>query len=155
MKNCGTTLERGKIRLGVDKLFYQVYKQRNFSFHQLKPPKSRAGWKTTKKGVQKHQIPPEKLNSKPVQEWWDWDGFGKYKFRHHKYPNNPTLRDVQRRRIFKIFAEERLRVNSIFRNEILPKVKSFYSNHLNTTQPKYRLYLFVLTPKMDSLTPKT
>ena len=116
------------------KLFQQVLKHSNVSFHQLKPPKSRAGWKTTKKGVKKHQIPPEKLNSKPVQEWWDWDGFGKYKFRHHNYPNNPTLRDVQRRRIFKIFAEERLRVNSIFRNEILPKVKSFHSNHLNTTR---------------------
>ena len=30
-----------------------------------------------------------------LQEWWDWDGFGPYKYRHHHYPNNITCRDVQ------------------------------------------------------------
>jgi hypothetical protein len=72
--------------------------------------------------VKKFAFPKDKFNGQPLQEWWDWNGFGPYKYRHHKYPNNLTLRDVQKRRIFKQFAEERLRVNSIFKNEILPKV---------------------------------
>jgi hypothetical protein len=25
-----------------------------------------------------------------MQEWWDWDGFGPYKYWHHHYPNNIT-----------------------------------------------------------------
>jgi hypothetical protein len=61
-------------------------------------------------------------HGKAIQNWWDWDGFGPYKSRPHDYPNNVTLRDFQRRRIFKKFAEDRLRINSIFKNEILPKV---------------------------------
>jgi hypothetical protein len=48
-----------------------------------------------------------------MQEWWDWDGFGPYKYRHHHYPNNITLRDVQRRRIFKRLHGERERINLI------------------------------------------
>jgi hypothetical protein len=48
-----------------------------------------------------------------VQEWWDWDGLGPYKYRHHHYPNNITLRDVQRRRIFKRLHGERTRINLI------------------------------------------
>ena len=67
-----------------------------------------------------------KLNSgsfqdKPIQDWWDYDGFGKYKSRYHEYPTNMMLRDVQRRRIFKQFHEERNRLNCVFRNDILPK----------------------------------
>jgi hypothetical protein len=26
-----------------------------------------------------------------VQEWWDWGGFGPYKYRHHHHPNNILL----------------------------------------------------------------
>ena len=48
-----------------------------------------------------------------VQEWWDWDGLGPYKYRHHHYPNNITLRDVQRRRIFKKLHGERSRLGLI------------------------------------------
>ena len=43
---------------------------------------------------------PEKVGVNPykgqaMQEWWDWDGKGPYKYRHHHYPNNITCRDVQ------------------------------------------------------------
>jgi len=58
---------------------------------------------------------------KPLQEWWDWDGFGPYKYRHHHYPRNITLRDVQRRRIFKQHHRERELTRSIYLNDLLPK----------------------------------
>lgn len=69
----------------------------------------------------KDQFPPDLFKGKPIQEWWDWDGFGPYKARSHKYPTNWTLRDVQRRRILQQHAEERNRITSIFRNDILPQ----------------------------------
>jgi len=56
----------------------------------------------------------------PVQEWWDWDGFGPYKYRHHHYANNITLRDVQRRRIFTKFQYQRARLMDLRRNDVLP-----------------------------------
>merc|ERR1711872_434036 len=65
-------------------------------------------------GIFRHQ-------GKPVQEWWDWDGFGPYKYRHHHYPNNITLRDVQRRRIFKKFQFQRSKLMDLRRNDILPE----------------------------------
>ena len=42
---------------------------------------------------------PEKVGVNPymgkkLQEWWDWDGLGPYKYRHHHYPNNITCRWV-------------------------------------------------------------
>jgi len=64
---------------------------------------------------------PDEFDKKPAQEWWDYDGFGKYKARYHQYPTNLVLRDVQRRRILAQHAEERNRVNCLFRNDILPK----------------------------------
>lgn len=78
-------------------------------------------WTNAKAVAKKFGYPKDKFFGQAAQEWWDWNGFGPYKYRHHNYPNNLTLRDVQKRRIFKLFAEERLRVNSIFKNEILPK----------------------------------
>lgn len=62
------------------------------------------------------------LQDKPIQEWWDWDGFGRYKFRSHHLPNNWALQDFQRRRILGKFAEERLRLNLIRKADILPSV---------------------------------
>jgi len=67
------------------------------------------------------QFPPDLFKGKASQDWWDWDGFGPYKPRYHKYPTNWTLRDVQRRRILQQHAEERNRITSIFRNDILPQ----------------------------------
>merc|ERR1719282_1648206 len=69
---------------------------------------------------------PEKVGVNPykgqaLQEWWEWDGKGPYKYRHHHYPNNITLRDVQRRRIFKRHHAERERLNSIIQSDLLPK----------------------------------
>ena len=55
-----------------------------------------------------------------IQEWDEWDGFGGYKYKHHYMPNNITQRDVQRRRILKNHAEQRLRVNCIRKADILP-----------------------------------
>ena len=68
---------------------------------------------------------PEKVGVNPykgqaLQDWWDWDGKGPYKYRHHHYPNNITCRDVQRRRIFKKFHSEREKLNFIQRSELLP-----------------------------------
>ena len=60
------------------------------------------------------------FQDKPIQEWEDWDGFGPYKYRTHYMPNNITQRDVQRRRILKQHVEERLRVNSIRKADVLP-----------------------------------
>jgi len=57
---------------------------------------------------------------KPMQEWWDWDGLGGYKYRHHHYPNNITLRNVNKRRIFKQFYFQRSKLNDIRKNDILP-----------------------------------
>jgi len=67
------------------------------------------------------QFPPDLFKGKPIQEWWEWDGFGPYKARSHRYPTNWTLRDVQRRRILEQHAEERNKITSIFRNDILPQ----------------------------------
>lgn len=58
---------------------------------------------------------------KEIQGWYEWDGFGPYKYRAHRYPNNFTLRDVQRRRIFQKHAKERMLINTIRKNDILPK----------------------------------
>jgi len=58
---------------------------------------------------------------KPAQEWYEWDGFGPYKYRHHHYPRNITLRDVQRRRIFKEHHRERTLLRSVYKNDLLPK----------------------------------
>jgi len=58
---------------------------------------------------------------KPVQEWYEWDGFGPYKYRHHHYPRNITLRDVQRRRVFKEHHRERQLLRSVYKNDLLPK----------------------------------
>ena len=66
---------------------------------------------------------------KPAQDWWDYDGFGKYKARYHQYPTNKVLRDVQRRRVFAQHAEERNRVNCLFRNDILPKELQELARH--------------------------
>ncbi len=60
---------------------------------------------------------------KPIQKWEDYDGFGAYQYRHHKFPNNKTLNDLQKRRVFKVHAEERLRINAVRKADILPKVK--------------------------------
>ena len=78
-----------------------------------------------KKYKRPHPV-PEKVGVNPykgqaLQEWWDWDGKGPYKYRHHHYPNNITLRDVQRRRIFKRHHAERERLNSIIQSDLLPK----------------------------------
>lgn len=67
------------------------------------------------------QFPPDLFKGKKSQDWWEWDGFGPYKPRYHKYPTNWTLRDVQRRRILQQHAEERNRMTNIFRNDILPQ----------------------------------
>ena len=61
------------------------------------------------------------FQDKKVQEWDDWDGFGRYKYKPHYMPTNITNRDVQRRRILKQHAEERLRVNCIRKADVLPK----------------------------------
>ena len=60
------------------------------------------------------------FKDKPIQEWDNWDGFGCYKYKPHYMPNNITQRDVQRRRILKHHAEERLRVNCIRKADVLP-----------------------------------
>ena len=60
------------------------------------------------------------FKDKKIQEWDDWDGFGCYKYKHHYMPNNITQKDVQRRRILKEHAEERLRVNCIRKADVLP-----------------------------------
>ena len=78
-----------------------------------------------KKWRKPHPV-PEKVGINPykgqaMQEWWEWDGKGPYKYRHHHYPNNITCRDVQRRRIFKKFHSEREKLNAIIRNDLLPK----------------------------------
>lgn len=56
-----------------------------------------------------------------MQEWADWDGIGRYKSRRHGYPHNMMLRDVQKRRMFEKFHEERVKINTIWKNDILPK----------------------------------
>ena len=61
------------------------------------------------------------LQSKPHQSWWDWDGIGRYEFRNHGYPTNLMLRDVQKRRMFAKHNEERIKINAIWKNTILPK----------------------------------
>ena len=72
-----------------------------------------------------HPVPEKvginRFNHKALQEWWDWDGFGPYKYRHHHYPNNITCRDVQRRRIFKKFHAERNNLNHVMRSDLLPR----------------------------------
>jgi len=62
-----------------------------------------------------------RFNGKAVQEWWDWDGLGPYKYRHHYYPNNITQRDVQKRRIFKKRHYERSKLQDVVYNDVLPK----------------------------------
>ena len=63
------------------------------------------------------------FRDKPIQEWAELDGFGPYKAVHHYMPNNITQRDVQRRRILRLHAEERLRVNCIRKADVLPSGK--------------------------------
>ena len=65
------------------------------------------------------------IQDKPIQEWSDWDGFGPYKYGHHRFANNRMNKDFQRRRIFRRFAEERVRVNAIRKADILPRVSEF------------------------------
>ena len=60
-----------------------------------------------------------------IQEWDEWDGFGSYKYKPHYMPNNITQKDVQRRRILKNHAEQRLRVNCIRKADILPEGTAF------------------------------
>merc|ERR1712179_429855 len=78
-----------------------------------------------KKWRKPHPV-PEKVGVNPykgqaLQEWWEGDGKGPYKYRHHHYPNNITLRDVQRRRIFKQHHRERELHRAIYLNDLLPK----------------------------------
>lgn len=56
-----------------------------------------------------------------MQDWYKWDGFGPYKVRSHCFPNNFTLRDHQRRRIFAQHAEKRNLVNCIRKADLLPR----------------------------------
>ena len=56
---------------------------------------------------------PTAFRDKPAQEFDEYDGFGSYKWKPHYMPNKHTQRDVQRRRVLKNHAEERLRVNCI------------------------------------------
>lgn len=69
----------------------------------------------------KFQRSVEENNAKPVQEWWDWDGIGRYKSRRHGYPVNLMLRDVQKRRSFEKHNEERILINAVWKNDFLPK----------------------------------
>ncbi len=62
------------------------------------------------------------MKDKPIQKWEEYDGFGNYQYRHHKFPNNKTFNDFQKRIIFERFAEERLRINAVRKADILPKV---------------------------------
>ena len=34
----------------------------------------------------------KRFEGKPVQEWFDWDGLGPYKYRPHYYSDNRTLK---------------------------------------------------------------
>merc|ERR1712098_983223 len=72
-----------------------------------------------------HPVPEKvginRFKGKAYQEWWEWDGFGPYKYRHHHYPNNITCRDVQRRRIFKKHHAERKNLNWVMRSDLLPR----------------------------------
>ncbi len=62
------------------------------------------------------------FQDKPVQKWEEYDGFGRYQYRHHRFPNNKTANDYQKRRVFAQHAEHRLRVNAIRKAaDILPK----------------------------------
>ncbi|TRY75223.1 hypothetical protein TCAL_01318 [Tigriopus californicus] len=63
----------------------------------------------------------EAFKHKPVQDWYKWDGFGPYKVRSHSFPNNITLRDHQRRRIFAQHAEKRNLINCIRKADLLPR----------------------------------
>jgi len=62
-----------------------------------------------------------RFDKKPLQEWWEWDGLGPYKYRHHNYADNRVLKDVQRRRIFKRDHYERSKLQDVFYNDVLPK----------------------------------
>ncbi len=54
-------------------------------------------------------------------DWWSYDGIGRYRTRHHDYPVNMMLRDVQKRRTFAKFHEERIKINAVWKNNILPE----------------------------------
>jgi len=69
----------------------------------------------------KEQRPIEENTAKPMQEWWDWDGIGRYKSRRHGYPVNMMLRDVQKRRMFEKFNQERILINAVWKNDFLPQ----------------------------------
>ncbi len=58
---------------------------------------------------------------KPIQKWEEYDGFGRYQYRHHKFPNNKTLNDLQKRRVFAAHAEQRLRINAVRKADVLPR----------------------------------
>ena len=62
-----------------------------------------------------------RFDKKPLQEWWEWDELGPYKYRHHNYADNRVLKDVQRRRIFKRDHYERSKLQDVFYNDVLPK----------------------------------
>lgn len=84
------------------------YKRRNKKKHRGKVRKERV------------REPSENI-AKPVQKWWDYDGIGRYKSRYHKFQVNMMLRDTQNRRVFEKYNQERVLVNSIWKNDILPK----------------------------------
>ena len=75
---------------------------------------------------------PNAFRDKPPQEFDEYDGFGSYKWKPHYMPNKHTQRDVQRRRVLKNHAEERLRVNCI------RKVRKSSTTLLPTTNSKIR-----------------
>ena len=67
------------------------------------------------------------FKAKPVQKWWDYDGIGRYQSRYHKFPVNMMLRDTQNRRVFEKYNQERVLVNTIWKNDILPKELQDYA----------------------------
>jgi len=82
--------------------------------------------KRSGKPIKKNQRPVEENTAKPMQEWWDWDGIGRYKSRRHGYPVNLMLRDVQKRRMFERFNQERILINAVWKNDFLPQeIKDF------------------------------
>jgi len=82
--------------------------------------------KRSGKPIKKNQRPVEENEAKPMQEWLDWDGIGRYKSRRHGYPVNLMLRDVQKRRMFERFNQERILINSVWKNDFLPQeIKDF------------------------------
>lgn len=81
-----------------------------------------------RRDISKHKIHKKKggfgegaFLDKPFQKAEEWDGFGRYKVSSHNYPTHKVNRDVQKRRIIKLHAQERLLINTIRKADILPK----------------------------------